>query len=99
MGYDTVGISPLGGVVRNVGLVAGSYAIRTEATASGSPIRIETQILGLNLKFIPEPRATAVLASGLGLLGLLAERRRGIREARPTPDRCGASPEKRERPA
>jgi hypothetical protein len=73
MGFDTVGLSPLGGVQRNVGLVAGSYAIRSD---SAGGIQLNTQILGLNLKFAPEPGATVALASGLGLLGLLAYRRR-----------------------
>ena len=71
MGYDTVGVSAMGGVQRNVGLVAGSYSVRTSLD-----IQINTQLLGLNLKFTPEPGATAALASGLSMLGLLAYRRR-----------------------
>ena len=62
MGYDTVGVSVLGGPQRNVGLVAGSYTIRTATTTE-----INAQMLGLNLKFAPEPGATVALASGLGL--------------------------------
>jgi hypothetical protein len=74
MGHDTLGLSPLGGVLRNVGLVAGSYAIRTEA-GSGR-IQINTQMLGLNLKFAPEPGATTALVSALVLIGLISHRRR-----------------------
>ncbi|MEZ4281512.1 MAG: hypothetical protein R3F21_18055 [Myxococcota bacterium] len=77
MGYDTVqvGGSPLGGNQRNVGLVAGSYSIRSD---SAGGIQLNTQMLGLNLKFAPEPGATAALAGSLALLGLLArpDRRR-----------------------
>ncbi len=73
MGYDTIGVSPLGGTQRNVGLVAGSYTIRSD---SAGGIVINLQMLGLNLKFAPEPGATAMLASGFGLLVLIARRRR-----------------------
>ncbi|MEZ4281514.1 MAG: hypothetical protein R3F21_18065 [Myxococcota bacterium] len=79
MGYDTVRIggSPLGGVQRNVGLVAGSYAVRTESNSFGIVgMQIDTQLLGVNLKFVPEPGATIALASGLGLIARLARRRR-----------------------
>ncbi len=73
MGHDSLVLSSMGGIVRQVGLVAGSYTVRSE---SASSVQIEIQMLGLNLKIIPEPAATAALASGLGMLALLAHRRR-----------------------
>lgn len=77
MGYDTVGVTSMGvNPQRNVGLVAGSYSIRTSFPPAGPDVQVNTQLLGLNLKFTPEPGATVALASGLGLLGLLAYRRR-----------------------
>ena len=75
MGFDTIGKSVMGAPQRNVGLVAGSYSIRTAFPPAGPDIQISPQILGLNLKFTPEPGATMALVSGLGLLGFLARRR------------------------
>ncbi len=72
MGYDSIGVSPLGGQQRNVGLIAGSYSIWSDSAGS---IQLNTQMLGLNLEFTPEPGATVALASGLvGLLAQLARR-------------------------
>jgi len=73
MGYDTVGVSAMGGVQRNVGLVAGSYTRRLDAVPR---LEMNTQLLGVNLKFTPEPGATVALVAGMGLLGLMATRRR-----------------------
>ncbi len=73
MGHDTVALSSMGGPVRQVGLVAGSYAVRSES--STGRVEINAQMLGLNLKFIPEPGATTGLASALGVLALLARSR------------------------
>lgn len=74
MGHDSLVVSSMGGPVRQVGLVAGSYAVRSES--STGRVEINAQMLGLNIKLIPEPGATVALASGLGLLALLAHRRR-----------------------
>ncbi|MBK7951632.1 MAG: hypothetical protein IPK00_23395 [Deltaproteobacteria bacterium] len=73
MGYDTVGVSAMGGVQRNVGLVAGGYTIR-----SSLDTQINAQMLGLNLKFTPEPGMAAALASSIGVLGALARRRQSF---------------------
>ena len=73
MGYDTVGVSAMGGVQRNVGLVAGSYTRRLDAVPT---LQLNTQLLGVNLKFTPEPGATVALVAGMGLLGLMVSRRR-----------------------
>lgn len=71
-GYDTVGLSSMGGPQRNVGLVAGSYTRRTAASGN----ELNHQLVGINLKFTPEPGATVALVSGLGTLAFLAYRRR-----------------------
>ena len=63
----------MGGVQRNVGLVAGSYTRRLDGVPT---LQLNTQLLGVNLKFTPEPGATVALVAGMGLLGLMATRRR-----------------------
>ena len=73
MGYDTTMLAPNGQPQRNVGLVAGSYSVRTDSI-SGTVIN--SQMLGVDLRFAPEPAASAALVSGLGLLAVLAYRRR-----------------------
>lgn len=73
MGYDTTVMSTGGAVTqRNVGMIAGSYTIRTDVAGTN----MNTQMAGMNLKFTPEPGATVALVSGLGLLAGLAVRRR-----------------------
>jgi len=72
MGYDTIGVSSMGGPQRNLGLVAGSYAIRNDGLTS----QLNVQMIGVDLAFVPEPGATGALTSGLGLLGVLGGRRR-----------------------
>ena len=76
MGYDTIGLTAQGNnPQRNVGMVAGSYTVRT----SGVPeTNINSQLIGINLRLAPEPQSTLALLGGLGLLGGLAfMRRRG----------------------
>ncbi|MFK7898829.1 MAG: hypothetical protein AB8G23_23550 [Myxococcota bacterium] len=67
MGYDTISTSASGQVVRNIGLVAGSYTLRT----SPGGARSGHQIIGLDMRFTPEPQTTAALVIGLGLLSAL----------------------------
>ena len=69
MGYDTTTATP---GVRNVGLVAGSYAARIAGTGA----ELNTQIIGMNLSFTPEPGAAVALFAGIGLLSVMAARRR-----------------------
>ena len=73
MGYDTTQTSM--GVItqRNVGMVAGSWVARTDGVPT---TQLTNQMVGMNLKFTPEPGATMALLSGLGLLGAFAARRR-----------------------
>jgi len=72
MGYDTVGLSSMGGPQRNVGLVAGSFSDRLDDVSR----QLNPVMLGINLKFTPEPGATAALVSGLVALALHAGHRR-----------------------
>lgn len=72
MGYDTTTATP---GVRNVGLVAGSYSARVSG-AGGVNKELNTQIIGMNLSFTPEPGATVALFAGIGLLSVMAARRR-----------------------
>ena len=72
MGYDTTMLAPNGQPQRNVGLVAGSYSVRSDFLGTV----INSQMLGVDLRFAPEPAASAALASGLGLLAVLGFRRR-----------------------
>jgi hypothetical protein len=72
MGYDTVGVSAMGGVQRNVGLVAGSFSDRISDVSR----EINPQMLGVSIRMTPEPASTAALISGLGVLAALAYRRR-----------------------
>ena len=74
MGYDTIGTSRFGAPQRNVGLVAGSYTIRTSVGTGETNINIQT--IGADLSFAPEPQPTIALIGGLGLLGGLAVIRR-----------------------
>ncbi|MFK7897729.1 MAG: hypothetical protein AB8G23_17975 [Myxococcota bacterium] len=71
MGYDTTSMTLSGGTVRNIGMVAGSFTKRTSSgfTRSGA------QIVGLDMRFTPEPAATAALVIGVGGLALLMKGR------------------------
>jgi hypothetical protein len=82
MGYDTLGVSNLVGPQRNVGLVAGSYTVRTKVTP-GLPPSFDIQIIGVNLSFAPESDTTVALLSGLVLLGVLGARKRIRKNALP----------------
>ena len=59
---------------RNVGLVAGSYSLRTDGMGGE---QINAQLAGMNLVFTPEPSSALALLFGIGALGGLAARRRG----------------------
>ncbi len=74
MGYDTTMLAPNGQPQRNVGLVAGSFSVRSDFLGTV----INSQMLGVDLRFAPEPAASAALVSGLGLLAALAYRRRNV---------------------
>ncbi len=75
MGYDTIGLTAMGvNLQRNVGLVAGSYTVRTSIDTPETNINIE--MIGINLRFAPEPQPTLALLCGLVLLGVLGARRR-----------------------
>ena len=70
-GHDAVS-SFATGLRRNVGLVAGSYSKRTDATGGQ---QINAQLSGMNLVFTPEPASAVALLAGVGLLGTMAVRR------------------------
>jgi hypothetical protein len=72
MGYDSTSRTTAGGGVRNIGLVAGSFTLRN---APGSGSRNFHQVVGLDMQFTPEPKSTAALGVGLGLLVILWDRR------------------------
>lgn len=69
MGYDTTAMTA---GVRNVGLVAGSYTHRT----AGTGLQLGSQVVGMELKFTPEPSAAIALFAGVGLLGMATQARR-----------------------
>jgi hypothetical protein len=61
----------MGGIQRNLGLVAGCYAVRNDSI---EPTQLNPHMIGINLTFTPEPNTTAALMSGLTLNGLVAQR-------------------------
>lgn len=77
-GYDTISTGPGGTLLRNVGLVAGSYVVRTPASGDR---RIGLRMAGIDLRFSPEPGMTAGLLTGLLLLCRQARRRTSERHA------------------
>ena len=76
-GHDVISTTSMG-LRRNVGLVAGSYTIRTDANGWKD---VDIQLAGMNLVFTPEPSSSVALVVGVALLGGLAARRgRRIRD-------------------
>lgn len=73
MGYDTTSPTSMGGTIRRVGLVAGSF---TERNPTARPTELGPSIVGVNFELVPEPGSTVALIGGLGLLAGLAHRRR-----------------------
>lgn len=73
MGYDTTSMTLSGATVRNIGLVAGAFTRRTNV---GSPFSQNGhEIIGLDMRFTPEPGATGALLVGMGVLALAGARR------------------------
>ena len=71
-GHDELTTTAQGAVVRNIGLVAGSYTKRTSNTG----VRFRTNLHGIQLKMtVPEPETTLMLLAGVGALGFLVWRR------------------------
>lgn len=78
MGYDTFSSTSMGGAVRNVGLVAGSYTQRSSVSGTSNG----HQVVGLDLRFTPEPHNAVVMIAGVGALVALASGRRKGRPRR-----------------
>ncbi|MFK7897731.1 MAG: hypothetical protein AB8G23_17985 [Myxococcota bacterium] len=78
MGYDTTSMTLSGGTLRNIGLVAGAFTRRSFVGYSFGLNNHE--IVGLDMQFSPEPRATAALLIGVGALLVLGARRGSVRE-------------------
>lgn len=67
------------------GFVAGlntvEFVVRNYANASGNPTGLRAEFTSSSVSAVPEPASAALFMTGLGLMGFLARRRKGIASA------------------